>query len=120
VLKGGAQPRVYRTFEDWQTEQKLDTRTPNERGIRVGSAVMWRHKHNGLILSDRATVLAINHNTLTVTVKDVKERTCDIDISEVVVNEEDRMSVREAEVPADKAVPPKTETENETNDESEK
>ncbi|NJM40324.1 MAG: hypothetical protein HC853_05945 [Anaerolineae bacterium] len=122
VLKGGAQPRVYRTFEDWQAEQKLDTRTPNERGIRIGSAVMWRHKHNGLILSDRATVLAINHNTLTVTVKDVKQRTCDIDISEVVVNEEDRMSVREAEAPADKtdkADTPKTETETETSDGSE-
>ena len=116
MLKGGQQPRVYRTYEDWQAEQKRDTRTPSERGIRVGSAVMWRHKHNGIILSDRVTVLAINHNTLTVTVKDVQERTCDIDISEVVANDDDRMSVRETSAPADtadKEAKPETETKDE-------
>ena len=114
VLKGGAQPRVYRTFEDWQAEQKKDNRTPTERGIRVGSAVLWRHKHNGIILSDRATVLEISDNTLTVSVKDVKERICKIDIKEVVANEDDRLSVREANptVAADSetAPPPDTKT----------
>jgi hypothetical protein len=113
VLKSGQQPRVYRTYEDWQAEQKRDTRTPSERGIRVGSAVLWRHKQNGIILSDRVTVLAIHNNTLTVTVKDVKERTCDIDISEVVANDDDRMSVREANVPIDNAAKPETETKDE-------
>jgi hypothetical protein len=106
VLKSNPQNRVYRTFEDWQAEQKLDTRTPQERGIRIGSAVMWRHRHNGLILSDRVTVMDIVDNTLTVTVKDVQERVCQIDISEVVANEDDRMSVREANAPTNTPAKP--------------
>jgi len=28
--------RVYRTFEDWQAAQELDTRTPEQRGIKIG------------------------------------------------------------------------------------
>ena len=93
VLKSGYQPRVYRTYEDWLATQKLDTRTPNERGIHVGSPVMWRHKHNGIIISDRVTVLAITDNTLTVSVKDVKERTCKIHVDEVAGEEDRRLSM---------------------------
>ena len=108
VLKGGQQPRVYRTYEDWLATQKQDKRTPTERGVRVGSAVLWRHKQNTIILSDRVTVLAIDGNTLTVIVKDVKERTCQIDISEVVANEDDRLSVRETPASAENAAKPET------------
>ncbi len=93
VLKSGYQPRVYRTYEDWLATQKLDKRTPDERGIRVGSPVMWRHKHNGIIISDRVTVLAISDNTLTVSVKDVKERTCKIHVDEVAGEEDRRLSM---------------------------
>lgn len=91
VLKGGPQPRVYRTFEDWQAEQKLDKRNPEERGIRVGSPIMWRHKHNGIIVTDRATVLAISESTLTIQVKDVREHQREIDVSEVAI-EDDRQA----------------------------
>ena len=93
VLKRGYQPRVYRTYEDWLATQKLDTRTPSERGIHVGSPVMWRHKHNGIIISDRVTVLAITDNMLTVSVKDVKERTCKIHVDEVAGEEDRRLSM---------------------------
>lgn len=90
ALGNGSQPRVYRTFEDWESEQKRDTRTPEERGIRVGSSVMWRHKHNGIIVTDRATVTAISNNKLTLLIKDVKERTSTVDVREVVSNDNER------------------------------
>lgn len=90
IALNSAQPRVYRTFEDWQAEQERDTRTPEQRGIRVGSSVMWRHKHNGIIMTDRATVLAISGNTITLQVKDIKERTCSANVNEIVSNDDDR------------------------------
>lgn len=89
ALGGGPQPRVYRTFEDWESEQQRDTRTPEERGIRVGSSVMWRHKQDRVIVTDRALVLAISGDTLTLQVKDVQERTCSVHVREIVTNEDD-------------------------------
>jgi hypothetical protein len=80
---------VYRTFEDWKADQERDTRTPEERGIRVGSSVMWRHKQDRVIVTDRALVLAISGDTLTLQVKDVQERTCSVHIREIVVSEDD-------------------------------
>ena len=82
ALAGNA--RVYRTFEDWQAEQQLDQRTPAERGISVGSLVMWRHRDGNVIVTDHATVTAISQNTLTLLVKDVRARTCKVDIREIV------------------------------------
>lgn len=90
IALNSAQPRIYRTFEDWQAEQLRDKRTPEERGIRVGSSVMWRHKENGIIVTDRATVTAIAGNTITLQVKDVRERTCQADINEIVSNDDDK------------------------------
>ena len=84
ALKGSPQMRVYRTFEDWQTEQKADVRTPEERGIRVGSHVMWRHRTNQVIVTERAIVAAIDDRTLTLHVKDVHTRTCSVCVSEIV------------------------------------
>ncbi|MCL4504520.1 MAG: hypothetical protein M1434_00290 [Chloroflexi bacterium] len=95
VLKNGAQPRVYRTFEDWQAVQERDSRTPEERGIKVGSAVMWRHRNGSIISTDRATVIAIAESTLTIQVKDVELRTCDVNIHEIVNTEDDRQALRE-------------------------
>ena len=95
ALQGGHQPRVYRTFEDWQAEQQHDVRTPEERGIHIGSSVMWRHRHERIIVTERATVVAISENTLTLEVKDVKTRTCSAQVWEIVSNEMDRPSVRE-------------------------
>jgi hypothetical protein len=89
-LGNGSQPRVYRTFEDWESEQQRDTRTPEERGIRIGSSVMWRHKQGTVIITDRATVTAIAGNMLTLVIKDVKERTCTVDVREVVSNDNER------------------------------
>jgi hypothetical protein len=93
ALSGGSPQRVYRTFEDWEAEQRSDSRSPAERGIHVGSSVMWRHKHNRLIVTDRAMVLAISGDTLTLQVKDVRERTCNAHIREIVTNETDRSVV---------------------------
>lgn len=90
IALNGAQPRVYRTYEDWLAEQARDKRTPEERGIRIGSSVMWRHKDNGIIVTDRATVTAISGNTITLQVKDVRERTCLADVNEIVSNDDDR------------------------------
>lgn len=89
IALNGAQPRVYRTYEDWKSEQERDSRTPEERGIRVGSSVMWRHMHNGIIVTDRALVLAIADATLTLQVKDVTEKICEAHISEIVSNSDD-------------------------------
>jgi len=72
ALKGSPQVRVYRTFEEWQAEQQKDSRTPEQRGIQVGSSVMWRHRNGNVIVTDRATVTAIIASTLTLLVKDIK------------------------------------------------
>jgi hypothetical protein len=93
VLSSAASQRVYRTFEDWQAEQSLDQRTPAERGIQVGSPVMWRHRHAKVIITDRAIVLEIKGDRLMVLVKDVKERTCDIHVQEIVNRTDDRLSL---------------------------
>ncbi len=95
MLKNGAQARVYRTFEDWQAAQEKDQRTPGERGIKVGALVMWRHRDGSIISTDRATVIAIVENTLTIQVKDVELRTCDVNIHEIVNTEDDRLALRE-------------------------
>ncbi len=87
--KATPQPRTYRTFEDWQAEQQRDTRSPEQRGIHVGSAVMWRHRQDRVIATERATVVAIADNILTIQVKDVEMRTCNVDIHEIVNNEDD-------------------------------
>ena len=103
VLKGGPQPRVYRTYEDWLAEQKLDRRSPEERGIRVGSPIMWRHKHNDIIVTDRATVIAISDSTLTIQVKDVREHQREIDISEVAIEDDRQARNAQAQAAANKA-----------------
>ena len=90
ALNSNAPQRVYRTFEDWESEQRRDTRTPEERGIQVGSSVMWRHRHNGIIMTDRAIVLAIANDMLTLQVKDVKEHKSTVPLHEIVVSEDDR------------------------------
>jgi hypothetical protein len=82
TLKGG-EPPAPRTFEDWQAEQALDMRTPEQRGISVGSPVMWRRRNGRVIVTERATVIAISDNTLTLLVKDVQERTCDVNVREI-------------------------------------
>jgi hypothetical protein len=96
ALKGSPQLREYRTFEDWKADQQKDQRTPEQRGIQVGSSVMWRHRTGNVIVTDRATVTAISENTLTLLVKDIQERTCDVDLSEIVVSETDRSSAADA------------------------
>lgn len=93
VLSNAASQRVYRTFEDWEAEQLLDQRTPEERGIQVGSPVMWRYRDQKVIFTDRAIVLSITGDRLTIRVKDVKERTCDIHVREVVNRTDDRLSL---------------------------
>jgi hypothetical protein len=82
--KGSAAPQSPRTFEDWQAEQALDQRTPEQRGITVGSPVRWRHRNGHVIVTERATVLAISDNTLTLLVKDVKTRTCKAHVREII------------------------------------
>ena len=94
ALAGDA--RVYRTFEDWQAEQQLDQRTPAQRGISVGSSVMWRHRDRHVIVTDHATVTAISHDTLTLLVKDVQSRTCEVDIREIVNHALGHLSAAEA------------------------
>ena len=99
ALKRGYQPRVYKTFEDWQSDQKRDSRTPEQRGIKVGGSILWRHRANKIILTERATVLSIKDNTLTISIKDVKTRTVTVDIHEIVNSSDDRMSVTETVTP---------------------
>ncbi len=90
ALSNNAQ-RVYRTYEDWESEQKRDTRSPEERGIKVGSSVMWRHRTgNGIIVTDRAQVTAINDERITLQVKDVRERSVEVHINEIVTADESR------------------------------
>jgi hypothetical protein len=95
-LKGSPQVRVYRTFEDWQAEQEADLRTPEERGIHVGSPVMWRHRTNQVIVTERAIVIAVDDNMLTLQVKDVETRTCSVDVSEIVNSQLGHLSLTEA------------------------
>ena len=90
VIGNNHATRVYRTFEDWEAQQQQDQRTPEERGIRVGSAVMWRHRQNQLIVSDRAMVLAIAGETLTLQVKDAQDRTCEVHVREIVITDDNR------------------------------
>jgi len=88
ALSNNAQ-RVYRTYEDWESEQKRDTRSPEERGIKVGSSVMWRHRtENGVIVTDRAMVLAINEQLITLQVKDVQEHSVEVHVNEIVTTDD--------------------------------
>lgn len=86
VLKGSPTAQIYRTFEDWQTEQQADLRTPAQRGIQVGSTVMWRYRAEGVIVTERAIVTAIVEQMLTLLVKDVEARTCSANINEIVTS----------------------------------
>ncbi len=95
VLRSNRQPRAYRTYEDWQAQQENDTRTAEQRGIRVGSSVMWRHKQDNNIITDRATVVAVADNIVTLKVKDVRERTCSAPISAIVSSDDERLSMRD-------------------------
>lgn len=97
VLNGAASQRVYRTFADWQAEQLRDERTPSQRGLQVGSPVMWRHMDKNVIVTDRAIVMDISDDNLTIKVKDVNEYTCIIHVREVVNNRsDDRLSMHDA------------------------
>jgi hypothetical protein len=90
ALSNNAQ-RVYRTYEDWESEQKRDTRSPEERGIKIGSSVMWRHRNaHGVIITDRAQVTAINDQHVTLQVKDVLEHTVEVHVNEIVTTDEGR------------------------------
>lgn len=93
ALNNSANQRIYRTFQDWQAEQLLDLRTPAQRGIQIGSSVMWRYMHNQVIVTDRATVVAIAGDTLTLLVKDVCDRTCTTHVREIVNNRDDRTTL---------------------------
>jgi hypothetical protein len=84
ALKGSPHVQVYRSFEDWQAEQQADLRTPAQRGIQVGSAVMWRYRANKVIVTERAIVVAIEDQTLVLQVKDVEARTCSAHVNEIV------------------------------------
>jgi hypothetical protein len=94
--EGSQQLHPTHTFEDWQADQQADARTPEERGIHIGSPVMWRHRANRIITTERAIVLAIEANTLTLQVKDVESRTCTADISEIVINTAEHSSSADA------------------------
>ncbi len=93
VINSRTLDRNYGTFKEWQTKQSLDERTPEERGIRVGSAVMWRHMVNNVIVTDRGTVLEIDGNTLTLQIKDSEIRTGNANIQEIVSSTEDRLGL---------------------------
>jgi hypothetical protein len=54
---------------------------------------MWRYRHERVIVTDRAIVLEINGDHLMVRVKDIKERTCNIHVQEVVNRTDDRLSL---------------------------
>ena len=100
ALRGTPSTREYHTFEDWQTEQSLDARSAEERGIHVGSPVMWRHRHGRVITTDRATVIAVKDDQLTLLVKDVKTRTCHANIHEIVDNHLGHLSLDGTKRPA--------------------
>lgn len=88
IIKNGSGQRVYSTFADWQTKQLLDLRTPAQRGIGIGSSVMWRYMQNSIIITSRAVVLAISGDMLKLQIKDVNNRTVDVNINEIVSNTE--------------------------------
>jgi hypothetical protein len=96
MLKGSPQTRVYRTFDDWQTEQKADLRTPEQRGIHIGSPVMWRYRENQVIITERAIVAGIDDQTLTLLVKGVQTRTCSANINEIVDSHFGHLSLAQA------------------------
>jgi hypothetical protein len=99
-LKGTPFTREYHTFEDWQAEQSLDARTAEERGIHVGSSVMWRHRNGSVIITDRATVVAVSHDELTLLVKDVQAHTCHAHVHEIVDNQLGHLMLDGAKRPA--------------------
>ena len=90
--------RVYTTFADWQAKQLLDLRTPAQRGIAVGSMVMWRTSTKGVITTDRAIVLDIAGDLLTLQVKGVQEYVGKADVHEIVSNSEDRLALSSHEI----------------------
>ncbi len=51
---------------------------------------MWRYMRNNIIVTDHAIVTAISGNTLTLKIKDVRERFESADIHEIVSNSDDR------------------------------
>jgi hypothetical protein len=89
-------PPVQRSFEDWQAEQANDLRTPGQRGIGVGSPVQWRRRSGRVVVTERATVVAISDNTLTLLVKDVQARTCDVNVREIVSSTTEHLLLSEA------------------------
>lgn len=113
VLNYRTVQRVFSTFADWQAKQQLDERTPAQRGIGIGSSVMWRYMRNNVITTDRGIVLAISGDTLTLQIKDVQDRTGSADIHEIVSNTEDRLALSLHEIdkrsdlrnPAEAALP---------------
>ncbi len=54
---------------------------------------MWRYRNEKVIITDRAIVLEILGDQLTIRVKDIEERTCDIHVREVVNRTDDRLSL---------------------------
>ena len=89
--------RIYSTFSDWQARQLLDLRTPAQRGIGIGSPVMWRYMRNNVIVTDRAIVLDISGDTLTLQIKDVETRTGSADVHEIVNSTEERLALKSHE-----------------------
>ena len=96
ALKGSPQLRVYRSFEDWESDQRADLRTPEQRGIGVGTPVMWRHRNDRVIITERAIVMAVDNDVLTLQVKDVETRICSANVNEIVSNQFGHLSLTEA------------------------
>ncbi len=86
------------SFADWQAKQKSDSRTPSQRGISVGSTVMWRYMKNNIIITDRAVVTAIDGETLTLAIRDLKERTGTAHLHEIVSSGDDRLATAQHEL----------------------
>ena len=97
VLRGSQPPQIYRTYRDWQETQKRDNRTAHERGIQIGSPVLWRHKNKHIIVTDRAIVTAISPSgkTLTLQVKGVQDTSVSVHVREIVIGEDTHLSMRE-------------------------
>ncbi|MCX6019135.1 MAG: hypothetical protein NTZ50_11675 [Chloroflexi bacterium] len=90
VLNSAASNRVFRTFADWQAEQAADSRSPGERGIMVGSSVLWRYQADHIIVTERAVVQSIEGEMLTLLVKDSHTRTCQVHVREIVNTSDER------------------------------
>ena len=90
VLNSAASNRVFRTFADWQAEQAADARSPVERGISVGSSVLWRYQSDRIIVTERAVVQEIEGDMLTLLVKDASSRTCKVHVREIVNTSDER------------------------------